>query len=332
MEHQKMHILDSLARSNELKNITSIVIAKNSNIIFEGYYNQTNIDTKHNTRSATKTLTGTLIGSLIQSGYLGSENEKVYNYFNDIVFQNPDDRKKIITIVDLLTMSSILECDDWNEFSRGNEERMYLIEDWVKFYWDLPVKGYPAWVSKPEDSKYGRTFSYCTAGVVVLGDLISRASGMPLYDYAEKNLFQILGIKDYKWQMTPKGSPMTGGGLSMRSRDLLKIGQLYLNKGKWQNQQIITPDWVEKSTSAKVEIQPGLDYGYLWWLAEFGSASVKERAYYMSGLGGNKVAVFPDMNLAVVLTSTYFDGGMKAHDQTAKILNEYIIPAIKTMN
>jgi CubicO group peptidase (beta-lactamase class C family) len=230
--NQKVIKLDSLIESNHFQSITSLVIAYKGEIIFEKYYHGTSIDSKHNTRSATKTLTGALIGILIHQGLLENEKEKVYKYFTDILFENPDERKKSITVEDLLTMSSIVECDDWNEFSRGNEERMYLIEDWVKFYWDLPVRGFPEWVTKPEDSKYGRAFSYCTAGVVILGDLIERASGRILYEFADNNLFKKLDINDYQWQITPKGLPMTGGGLSMRSRDLLKIGQLYLNMGK----------------------------------------------------------------------------------------------------
>jgi len=317
--------LESLIGSNHFKGITSLVIAQNNKIIFEGYYNGADSETLQNTRSAVKTITGLLIGSLIKNNYLKDEREKVYNYFTDISFDNPDERKKEITVEDLLTMSSIVECDDWNEFSRGNEERMYLIEDWVKFYFDLPVKGFPEWVTKPDDSKYGRAFSYCTAGVVVLGELISRAAKIPLYDYADEHLFNKLDITNYKWQLTPKGFPMTGGGLSLKSRDLLKIGQLYLNKGKWNEEEIISKEWVEKSTTPKAEIDQGTEYGYLWWLSNFGN----ERSFYMSGSGGNKIAVFPDIELVVVITSNYFNGGMKAHNQTAEILSDYVIPAIK---
>ena len=223
---------------------------------------------------------------------IDSEKEKTIVYFPDLNFRNSDDRKKEITIEDLLTMSSLLECDDWNHFSRGNEERMYIVEDWVKFYWDLPIKGFPDWTTKPMDSKYGRSFSYCTAGVVVLGGIIDKASGSSLEEYAKNKLFDKLRITDYRWQMTPKGIPMTGGGLLMKSRDLLKIGQLYLNYGRWEDEQIISEEWVEKSTSPKAEIQQGIEYGYLWWLSEFGEKGKKEEAYFMSGSGGIKLLFF----------------------------------------
>lgn len=322
--------MDSLIEANWFKEITSVVIARRGQIVFENYYHDNNSATKHNTRSATKTITGTLIGCLLQDGSIKSVQESAMGLSQSRSIQHPDERKRSISIEDLLTMSSILECDDWNEHSRGQEELMYIIEDWAQFYWDLPIKGFPEWITKPEDSKYGRSFSYCTAGVVVLGDVMNTITGS-LVEYADKALFAKLGIIDHHWQMTPTGLPMTGGGLGLRSRDLLKIGQLYLNQGEWNGEQIIPEQFVKDSTSPHGEAgMLDYEYGYLWWLSEFGKDQ-KERAYFMSGTGGNKVAVFPGSDLVVVLTSTYFNGGMKSHEQTTALLDEYIIPAIKSL-
>lgn len=329
--NSKIAKMDSLITANEFKEISSVVIAYNGKVIFENYYNENNYDTKHNTRSATKTITGTLIGSLIQEGLIKSVDEKASKFSKVPNLKNPDNRKDNITIEDLLTMSSVLECDDWDQNSRGQEERMYLIEDWVKFYWDLPIKGFPEWKTKPKDSKYGRSFSYCTAGVVVLGDIINNLTAS-LEKYADEALFLKLGITDYHWQMTPTGLPMTGGGLGLKSRDLLKIGQLYLNDGKWNNDQIISKEFIQKSVVPHAEVGMfDYEYGYLWWLSKFGTEQ-KENAYFMSGTGGNKIAVIPELNLVVVLTSTYFNGGMDSHNQTTRLLDEFIVPAIKKMN
>ncbi|MCX7549725.1 serine hydrolase domain-containing protein [Xanthomarina sp. F2636L] len=324
----KLQIMDSLIAYGKFKQMSSVVIAHQGKVVFENYYNSNTPNTKHNTRSATKTITGTLIGCLLQDGSLKSVTEKATIYSKTKGVQYSDSRKDKITIEDLLTMSSILECDDWDQNSRGQEEKMYLIEDWVQFYWDLPIKGFPEWKTKPKDTKYGRSFSYCTAGVVVLGDIINTISGN-LENYADQALFSKLGITDYHWQKTPTGQPMTGGGLGLKSRDLLKIGQLYINKGKWENNQIISENFVSESTRPHSEVGMfDYEYGYLWWLSEFGKKDEKVKASFMTGTGGNKVVIFPDLELVVVLTSTYFNGGMESHQQTANLLNDFIVPEI----
>ncbi len=320
--------MDSLIKVGKFKEISSVVIAHKGEVVFEEYYNNATKNTLHNTRSATKTITGTLIGALLEEGKLSSIQDPAWNYSKVQNIQYPDKRKENITLESLLTMSSILECDDWNDISRGQEEKMYLVENWVQFYWDLPIKGYPEWETTPAKSAYGRDFSYCTAGTVVLGDVIQNITGS-LENYAQTALFSKLGITEYHWQLTPTGTPVTGGGLGLKSNDLLKIGQLYLNNGEWNGKQIISSAFAKASKTPKASmISPNYEYGYLWWIGEFGSDQ-KEIGYFMLGNGGNKIAVSDNLDLVVVLTSSLFTKGIEAHNQTAELLDNFIIPAIR---
>jgi CubicO group peptidase (beta-lactamase class C family) len=241
--------------------------------------------------------------------------------------QNADPRKEEMTVEDLLTMSSILECDENNEFSRGNEERMYLVEDWIGFGLDLLVRGFPSYMTKPEDSLYGRSFSYCAAGATILGGVLERATGVTLVEFAKKNLFEPLEISKVEWQFTPLGSAFTGGGLSLQSRELLKLGQLYANGGVWNSRRIVSERWVKSSTQPHARIDDETEYGYLWWLRAFKSGTETFPAFYMAGNGGNKICVFPRSDLVVVITSTnYSTSGM--HQQTDRLLSDYILASV----
>jgi len=326
---QKLQEMESAVRADEFKKITSVVIARHGKLAYEGYFGGTDANTLMETRSATKSITSMLIGIAIDQGLLASVNAPVLPFFRDKQpLQNPDPRKEKITVEDLLTMSSLLECDDWNDFSRGNEERMYLIEDWARFPLDLPIKGFAPWVTKPKDSPYGRSFSYCTAGAFLLGQAVERSVKMPVQDFAKKNLFDPLGIEKADWKFSPLGEAQTGGGLGLRSRDLLKLGQLYANGGVWNGKRIVSESWVKISTEPHVRIDEQTLYGYLWWLKSFKSGEHAHPAYFMSGNGGNKVEVLPDLDMVVVITSTnYNTKGM--HEQTEKLLTDYVLAAVR---
>lgn len=236
---------EAAIRSDEFTGVTSMLIARNGHIAYE-LYAGTNESQAINTRGVTKTITGMLIGVAIDRGLLPDVHARVVDFFPDKQpFQNPDPRKDAITVEDLLTMSSLLECDDYNSFSRGNEERMYLIEDYLGFALDLPIKGFPFSSKKPEDSPYGRSFSHCTVGVAVLGFVLEKAAGLSVPDFARRHLFTPLSIKTAEWQITPTGTAMTGGGLGLTGRDLLKLGQLYLTGGTWSGEEVVSLAWVE---------------------------------------------------------------------------------------
>jgi len=318
----------SAVQADEFGQITSVLLGGRSEVLFEAYFGPVDASTLHNTRSATKSITSMLVGIAIDRGLLPGVEAPVLAFFPELgTIGDPDGRKSRITIEDLLTMSSLLECDDWNPFSRGNEERMYLIEDWIRFFFELPIKGFPDWVDRPEDAPYRRSFSYCTAGAVVLGGLLARAADMPVEEFAAQALFGPLGITELRWQFTPSGLAMTGGGLLLKSCDLLKLARLYLCEGIWQGRQVVPSAWVHRSTTAQAQINDTTRYGYLWWLKDYGPPGRTQHAYYMAGAGGNKVLVFPALDVCAVITSTNFRRG-EAHHLSDHLVETYLLPAI----
>lgn len=325
----RLDAMQKAIEAGEFKSVTSVVIARHGRIVYEHYFDKNGAGYLRNTRSATKTVTGALVGLAIERHFLPGVGAKVMDYFPDKQpVQNPDPRKNDITIEDFLTMSSLLECDDENQFSRGNEERMYLVEDWAKFTLDLPIRGFPGWVPKPRDSPYGRSWQYCTAGPTTLGVLLERALKRPLADFARETLFVPLGISQFAWQFQPLGAVMTGGGLALRSRDLLKFAQLYLNGGDWNKTRILSPDWVKASITPHANARADTDYGYLWWLETFHSRGQDWRSWGMYGTGGNKVVVFPEEQLVVVVTTTNYRVEAAA-TLTDKLVDEFILNALE---
>lgn len=321
----KLEAMSAAIKAGQFQQITSVLVSRHGKLVFEAYYDEGGAEARRNTRSTTKTVTAMLAGAAITRGAIPSVQAPIKPYLKGRPpAANPDPRKDKVTVEDLLTMSSIAECDDENQFSRGNEERMYLIEDWVGFYLDLPVKGFPAWVPRPEASPYGRSFSYCTAGVSTLGAVVQGAVRKPLQAFADEVLFGPLGIDKPEWQTSPLGLAQGGGGLGLRSRDLLKLGQLYLNNGQWEGKQVLPADFVKASVAPHANARPDTDYGYLIWLQTFAG----HKAWVMSGSGGQKVAIIPDLDLVAVITTTNF-GVRQPHAISEKLLAEHILAAVE---
>lgn len=321
--------MEAAIRNGDFKHITSVLIARNGKLAYERYFEGATEATLHNTRSCTKTITSASVGIAIDRKLLPGVSAPIWPYFADkMPVQNPDPRKEKITVEDLLTMSSILECDDLNSFSRGNEERMYIMEDWTKFVLDLPVRGYAPWVTRPDKAKYGRTFSYCTGGVFLLGRVLDKAAHEKVEKFTDDTLFTPLGITQRHWAVSTFNEAMTGGGLEMRSRDLLKFAQMYLNGGKWHGQQVVPADWVKQSMAPHVQADDEQEYGYLWWLKNYQAAGKAFSSAYMGGSGGNHVHLFPAQDMVVIITTTNFRE-RDPHGITDRLLTTYVLPAVQ---
>ena len=329
----RLRSLDAAVRSGVFKKIGSVLIARHGKLAYEGYFDDNgdgDAAILRNTKSATKSITDVLIGIAIDEHKLSGVDAKVMALLPERArrIQNPDPRKSAITVEDFLTMSSPLECDDWNDASRGNEERMYLVEDWAQFILDLPIRGRMHAGEQVEAPPYGRYFSYCTGGVFTLSEVLEKVTGTRTDRYALEKLFRPLGISNVQWVYSPMNIPQTGGGLGLTSRDLLKIAQLYLDGGQWQGKRIVREEWVRISTRPHARIDETTEYGYLWWLKSFKLGEKSYPAFFMSGNGGNKVVAIPELDMSVVITSTnYNTHGM--HEQTEKILTDYVLAAVE---
>ncbi len=326
---QLNHLTDQI-NQNEFKQMTSVVVNHKGQIVYEQYFNGNNKQSKHDMRSASKSITSIAIGLTIKDGLIDNVQQTVLPLFKDkMPLNNPDPRKSKITIQDLLTMSSLLECDDWNNASRGNEEKMYIIEDWSKFILDLPIRGTAPWRKTPEKSKYGRAAYYCTGGVQVLADIVERVTQQKMSDYIQTKLFKPLSIPTPGHSFTPLGVTNGGGGMQLTSRDWIKIGQLMMAGGKYKNKSLLDSKWVADSLKrhAVIDENRGVEYGYLWWINDFKVGDQTVTTYSAAGNGGNYMFMIPDLNAQVVITSTAYNTNYM-HQQSQKILTDHVMPAL----
>lgn len=309
--------IEAKIERNDWPLISSVLVVRHGKLAYEHYWQDANADTLHDTRSATKTINALLLGAAIKRGLIEDEQQPVFAFFPEHAEPaNPDPRKLKITLADLLTMSSLLECNDENRWSSGNEERMYVTEDWVGFVLGLPIKGFAPWQKTPQDSPHGRSFSYCTAGSFLLGAVIEQVSKKSLAEFSREVLEQPLGISQVQWNRSPLGVGIGAGGTRYRSRDLARIGELILRKGRWQNRQIIPADWITQMTTVHAQARDDADYGYQIWRFNFEVGEQRYPTWAMSGNGGNYVFIQPELDLVVVISSrAYNQSGAHANSQ-----------------
>jgi CubicO group peptidase (beta-lactamase class C family) len=275
-------VLDTI-NSNQIP-VHSWMIIRNGYIVLDTYFYPYDGTTLHDIASATKSITTTLIGIAADKGYL-SMDDTMLSFFPDRTIANDNEWKQQITVRDLVTMTSGLHCDD-----KGGEEwtqaELRASDDWIQFVLDLEA------IHEP-----GTVWAYCSPGSYMLSVILTKATGMSEAAFAEENLFGPLGIEEYYWPADENGINYGWGDLALYPHDMAKIGQLWLNMGNWDGQQIVSRQWMEEALTTQSGTDRGQDYGYGLWLNNNEIFS-----YMASGRGGQEIAVAPQLGLVLVKT------------------------------
>lgn len=228
----------------------------------------------HITHSMCKSITGMAIGMLIEEGKL-KLNENIYDIFSDHMNAFSKIFRPVITVENLLTMTSGVTF---------NESGIVSGNDWLGSFLNASVNGKP-----------GTEFQYNSLNTYVLSAIVTKRTGETLTEYLTPRLFGPLGITKYYWETCPKGITKGGWGLFLCAEDMAKLGQLYLQRGKWNGQQLVSEYWIEISTARHLKTQNDTyGYGYQLWMEQ------RPGSFEYNGMLGQNVIIYPDMDMVLV--------------------------------
>jgi CubicO group peptidase (beta-lactamase class C family) len=307
--------------------VHSLLVARHGRLVLEEYFYGHDRDRPHDIRSAGKTFASVMLGAAMMRGVKIAPETPLAPLLDGAPFANPDPRKTRITLAHLMTHSSGLACDDNDDDSPGNEGTMQgqtAQPDYWKYMMDLPMTHDP-----------GAYYAYCSGSMNLMSAALTRATGTWLPAYFDETVARPLQFGRYHFNLTPTRQGYLGGGAFLRPRDLLKVGQLYLDGGVWNGARIVPRAWVEQSITPKISwpsrgenVSAGTD-GYAWHLNTIRTAGRDYREYEANGNGGQLLMVVPELDLVVVFTAgNYMFGGVWSRFRNDFLPNA-IIPAIQ---
>ncbi len=315
MAPDKIDRLLQAIEGGDFSKVDSVLIARHGKLVLEAYFNGFERDMKHDLQSVTKSVASALVGIAIDRGFIADVDQPLSNFYPERwpkVFKDKAAKSRI-TLEHLLTMTAGFDAEEnWGVGPRRVDD-MRRSEDWYLFALDLPLARPP-----------GERFSYNSPTAFLVGGVVAQAAGEPLPAFAKEALFEPLGITDYCWSIAPGGGALTNSDLFMRPRDMAKFGQLYLDQGLWNGRRVISEDWVRVSTNHLVDsarpdparkLASERGYGYLWWTRRAPAAPDPTFDLFLAtGNGGQKIFVFPTLELVVVFTGSHY-GKDIGHEQ-----------------
>lgn len=276
----------------ELPSLQSLLIARDGALIAEWYAPGRHPADPVNVKSVSKGIISALVGLAIEDGLIESVDQPIRDFYPE---REWDDIKQDITIKHLLTMSAGFD------FEENANDEVYFGRDWAKNILELPIRLAP-----------GRSFNYGTIQTHLLSDILTRASGMSTWEYAQARLFDPMDISIHRWAHSPNGVFFGGSQLFLAPRDMLAFGQMFIQGGEWRGHRILPEEWVEVSTSGKYRrFMPMRNYGYLWWIRPESIIPY----YNAEGFGGQLIVNAPSCKVTIVMTASTWVGSDRKHSE-----------------
>lgn len=302
----------------EPRKIHSLLIIKNNKLVLESYFGGWHGKRFQSLRSASKSVTSALVGIAIDKNYIKDVDQKLFDFFPEYSDLNTPAKNKI-KLKHVLSMTTGLSWDQTTypfEESGNDEGELYRSPDGFRYV-----------LQKEVVADTGIQFNYNSGNSDLLTGIIHHTTGIHADIFAEEHLFKPLGIIEYGWRKDNNLFPNGGWGLHLFPRDMAKIGQLFLDKGKWKGRQVISEEWVKLSTTAFTNLPYDQGYGFQWWTQNWLINGNTIKTFQAQGNGGQVICVIPEFNAVVVFTGGNYD----SHDSQLpyNLLKGYILPALQ---
>ncbi|MDC0598278.1 beta-lactamase family protein [Gammaproteobacteria bacterium] len=301
----------ALARASQMPRLHSLLVSHQGELVVEQYFNGRDEDDIANVKSASKSIISALIGAAIDRGYLNGVDQTIGEFFPNELSGESNTAKREIKIEDLLTMQSGLETT-----SNRNYGRWVLSNNWIDFTLNQPLENTP-----------GTVMQYSTGSTHLLSAIITKATGKSTLEFAREVLGQPLGFYLGAWPTDPQGIFFGGNDMEFTPKQMLRIGELYLNRGAYNGRQVLPAEWIS-ATFVDRTISPRDEgrrtYGYGWWIRDMAGY----RTTYAWGYGGQFILIVDELDLIIVTTSSSNPGSdRRRHTRGIYDLVEYDIIA-----
>ena len=309
-------LLDQI-QDTKHKDFRGLVVIKNNQLVLEAYYNTFWRKSILDIRSAGKSITTLLLGVAMKEGLIESLDQSLYSLFSKDKNPKINEEYKKIKLRDVLDMASGLDADSDNSGSPGQAGQWIGLDDWKEYVLNVPLVATP-----------GERFVYADIHPLLIALAIEEASGMSLRDYAQEKLFTPLGIRQFYWFTNAANQTGAAGNLYLGAYDFAKLGMLVVNEGKWNDQQLIDPEYIDLIINSKKHSVsdwfPLADtYGMFWYKTTRTFGDKEFNYLFGSGLGGNHIVVFPEEEMVIAITSSAYRTGYQ-HGRSYAVMEKVL--------